>query len=118
MNRLTMISAASMFIAAVLCVIAPFSSDFSNASMPMLAFFIMYSFFGWMISQNRRWAKWLGFLLLLLGGVVGMGNYLSASPMPDWITLGVWIASWAAAVCLFVVLWRDHVPAVSATQES
>ena len=111
MNRLTKIAAVLMFIAAFLCMIAPFNSDFANASMPLLAFFVLYAFFGWMVVQNRRWAKWLGFLLLLLGGIFGMGNYLGASAMPDWVTLGIWVASWASAVCLFVELWQDHVPA-------
>lgn len=117
MNRLTKIAAVLMFIAALLCMIAPFNSDFANTSMPLLAFFVLYAFFGWMITQNRRWAKWLGFLLLLLGGIFGMGNYLSGSPMPDWLTLGIWASSWIAAVCLFVELWRDHVPAALVAQD-
>ena len=116
MKRLNMITVELMFSAAVLFIIALFSKNFSDASMPFLVFFMLYSIFGLMVLQNWRWAKWFSFLLSLVGGIVGMGLYLKAPATPNWITLtitlGIWITSWTAAVCLFVVLWRNHVPTI------
>ncbi len=116
MSRFTTIAAVLMFISALLHVAAPVLTGFATENLSMLIFAVIYGVLGWLILKNKRWAVWLGFFLMLFGGIAGMAAYLGASSLPEWLNLSIWIASWAAAVCLFVVLWRDHTPAILPAQ--
>lgn len=116
MNPLTKIAAMLMFVAALFHVAIPILNGFVSASLPQLAFAVLYLVLGLLVFKNKRWAIWLSFFIMLFGGIAGMAAYLGASVIPGWAGLGVWVANWAAAVCLFLVLWRDHVSGVVAAQ--
>lgn len=117
MNPLTKIAAMLMFIAALFHLSAPLLSGFVSESLPQLVFVVLYIVLGLLVLKNKRWAMWLGFFLMLFGGIAGMAGYLGGSVAPDWASLGIWVANWAAAICLFVVLWRDHVTTIPTTQQ-
>lgn len=112
MNLLTKIAAILMFIAALFHLAIQLLSGFFPSSLLQLALTVLYFVLGWLVLKNRRWAIWLSFLIVLFGGIAGMSGYLGASANPGWASLGICVASWTAAVCLFSVLWKDHVPGV------
>ena len=120
MSRLTTIAAVLMFIAALLNLAVPVLSGFSAESLPHLVLAAVFALLGWLALKNKRWAVWLSFFATLFGGIVGMSSYLGGgSTTLNLISLGCWVASWLAAACLFVVLWRDHLPVgLSAQKES
>lgn len=114
MRPLAKFAAILVFAAALFHFSVPMLSGFVSISLPQLVFAVLCVVLGMMMLKNKRWVMWLSFFVMLFGGIQGMAGYLSGSVIPDWASLGAWVVSWLAAACLFLVLWRDHVPGVVA----
>jgi len=110
------IAAVLIAISALLHLAAPFISNFSPESLQLLVFFVIYSFLAWKVWQGRRWAVWISFFVMLFFGIAGMSGFIAPQTVPAWCSLGIWIADWAAAVCLFISLWGDKPVAAISTE--
>lgn len=108
MSRLNTIAAVFIFISTLLHFAAPLLTGFNAEATPLLIFGVLYAVLGWLVLKNKRWAKWISFFTLLFFGIAAMASYFGSSTIPGWVNLGIWLADWAAAICLFFVLWRDH----------
>ncbi len=117
MNSLSKLAAVLIGIVALLHLAAPVLMGFTAEHLSLLIFAGVYAMLGVLVLKQTRWAMWLSFFLLLLDGIVVMAAYLGTSALPQWLNLLMWLASWTAALSLFVLLWRDHAPAVLATQD-
>jgi hypothetical protein len=87
---------------------APIFTGFAATSLPQLGFAAFCMLLGLMVLKNKRWAMWLSFFAVLFGGIAGMAGYFGGSTIPIWASLLIWVVSWVAAACLFLVLWRNH----------
>jgi len=101
------IASVLIAISALLHLAAPFISGFSAESLQLLGPFVIYSFLAWKVWQGRRWAVWISFFMMLFFGIAGMSGFIAPQTIPAWCSLGIWIADWAAAACLFISLWGD-----------
>ena len=107
-SRIMQVAAGFIGLSAVLHIVAPVLSGFSSESLLLLPFALVYGFLAWQIWGGKRWAAWLGFSLMLFGGIAGMAGYLSPDTIPGWVSLLIWATAWLAVICLFIVLWRDR----------
>ena len=118
MSRMMQTPAGLIGISAIFHLVAPFVSGFSSESLILLPVFVLYALLAWFVWRGKRWAAWLSFFFMLFGGIAGMTGFMSPDTMPVWVSLGIWGADWLAAICLFIVLWRDRPALVTPAETS
>jgi len=106
--KLLKLAAIMIGLSAILHLIGSVMSGFSAEGLNLLPFALIYGVLAWLVWKNKRWATWLAFLFTLFFGIFGLAGYLSPDTIPAWVSLGIWITDWIAAICLFFVLWGDH----------
>jgi len=106
--KILKLAAIMIAISAVLHLIAPLMSSFSAEGLDLLPFALVYAVLAWLVWKNKRWATWVAFLVTLFFGIFGLAGFLSPDTIPGWVSLGIWVTDWIAAICLFLVLWGDH----------
>ena len=95
-----------MYLSALLHFLAPMASGFTFASVVLVPIGLVWTVIGWLLmTRGWRGLAWIGFFLALIGMVAGL---IGVAGVAAWVMTGIALADLAAAVCLFVVLWRDR----------
>ena len=99
------LAAGAVLVSAVLHVVVIVVSG-GGYVVPMLAGAVGWFVIGAGLQRGLRWLAHLAFLLAMIGGVVAMAYAMGAFGLTALAFWGIVAADCAAAVLLFVALWR------------
>jgi hypothetical protein len=91
-------AASALFVASILNLIAPVV----GGGMGFVITGVVLCLLGVGLLRGMRWVAYLAFLIAGIAGAVALGFYWAIG----WFSIAMMLASWAAAVMLFPVLWR------------
>ena len=86
-------------------ILAPFVSGFSNFSLQLVIFGLIWIGIAIALCRNMRWFSWLVFFMALVGTIVAIANATGTSTVPSWLFSGIAIFDAFVAGALFGHLW-------------
>ncbi|MBT0958063.1 hypothetical protein IV417_11755 [Alphaproteobacteria bacterium KMM 3653] len=99
--------AGAFFVAlsGVLHLLSPILGGFGPQMLGLAAIGVLYLLFGFGLMQGWRWLAYLLFLWMLVGVSVSIALIWNGA-LPAWLPTGFAMADGAAALALFLALWR------------
>lgn len=79
----------------------------STQALVLIPFGVIYLLIAAGLNRGKRWLAWLSFFVMGIGGSIALGLSFGSGPVPGWWYLAISCADFAAALWLFVALWRQ-----------
>lgn len=100
------LAAVFVLISAVLHFFSFTVGGLSTAALVLIPFGVIYLLIAAGLNRGKRWLAWISFFVMGLGGAIALGLSFGNTPVPGWWYMAIALADGAAALWLFVALWR------------
>lgn len=105
------LAAAFLALSGLLHIAAPLVGGIASQTIMLTMIGVIYLVLAFMmVATASRVLSWIVFFMMILGGIASMVLY-NSGVVPNWVSIGIFRANWASALCLLVVLWRKPINA-------